>query len=171
MAQGIREIRNRPHSQAGSAASEAVPPSARRTRSHVCWRTIGKITIVGALGLICLLSWVRLSQLRAESRRLDRLIGAEKTRMGELARQREVVCDLTELEKNAPDLGLVPPPMKQRMVKVGCLSVPRDDTRDEESTPDRVAASADPSDTTQKRASASPEASKRAAMADYDIFQ
>ncbi|MFP3905323.1 MAG: hypothetical protein ACLFWB_13850, partial [Armatimonadota bacterium] len=62
-------------------------------------------------------------------------------------------------------------PMKQRPLKVGCLSVPRDEMRDEDSDTDRVAASADGSARSLERASASPEASKKAAMADYDVFQ
>lgn len=170
MAQAVR-----PAETAGDRRSRTQRQKARDYvqcgHRGISWPVMGRIILVGTLGIICLLSWVRLFELQAESRRLDRLIAAEKTYKGELAAQRRELCDLNDLKEAAPRLGFVDPSAEPRSVWVGCLTAPQDSTTEPESSEDRMAASAGSNRTkdTQRSPSATP--STQAAMVDYDIFQ
>lgn len=169
MAQAVRPadaFADRRSRRGRQAAREGV----RCSHSSISWPIMGRIIVVGTLGIICLLSWVRLFELEAESRRLDRLIAAEKTYKGELARKRGELCDLNDLKKTAPTLGLVEASAEPRPVWVGCLSAPQDSAGDAEAPEGRMAASAD-SDGTKNTPSPSSRPSTQAAMVDYDILQ
>lgn len=82
------------------------------------WVTILRITLAGLICLGYVAGWARVGQLREESRRLERLIQAEKVRQGELAHLRAEACDTHRLEAVAQTRGMVKAPVVGHVVAI-----------------------------------------------------
>lgn len=116
----------RPHTrrkQATPAAQSSPAPSPRPRLAGPeprLARLLVPILIVGGLAVLHLVSLARLSELEAESRRLERLILAQTMRHGELMAVRAKLTDTTLLDQYAANHNLIRP-ASPRPVKVGLL--------------------------------------------------
>lgn len=101
---------------------EPRPTSSHRLASPEPWLLplLLPIVIVGGLAILHVISLARLSELTAESHRLEGLALEETVRHGELMRERTQLTDTALLLQYAAQQGMVNP-VSIRPVKVGVL--------------------------------------------------
>jgi hypothetical protein len=88
------------------------------------FRLVLPIVVLGSIGLLHVYSLARLSELRYEQGRLERLLLEQRMRHGELMRQRSQLTSHSVLSAYAQEHGLVPA-KAARPLQVGAVSPPK----------------------------------------------
>ena len=101
-------------------ASPPAPPVQRAAPAPRLLPMLLPILVFGGIAMLHVVSLARLSELEAESRRLERLSLEQTMRRGELMRQRAKLTNTTVLFEYATKRGMVPATHMQP-IRVGVL--------------------------------------------------